>query len=466
MQSDNINNRVYTLSEITESITRMFDKFFEKPYWIKAEISALNLYPVSGHCFPLMVEKSDGKVKAQLKAIIWKDDLFYITRKFEEVTKETLHEGLDIMFLAHVKFSSTYGLSLQIIDIEPLYTLGEMARDKMNTILQLKKEGTFELNRSLPLPILLKRVAIISVASSKGYNDLIVTLENNKAGYKVITRLFPAVLQGKGAVETITTQLNAIRRVANWYDAVLIVRGGGDDVGLSCYDDLALAREVAGFPLPVITGIGHSTNETVVEMVARVNKITPTDVAHFVLSGFFEQDQILRTYSSVLLQSVEYIVEKVHIRQGQFIDRFHNSCADYFKLTKRGLSDLADDFSTLANRLIFNNKIALNKYEMGLSYHPVNIIRDKKTKLGNHVSRLLFNTQHYLTSHEQLLKQKDYRLRLLDPQNILRRGYSILRIDGKAVTSATEIKSGDHMDVESYNFTVAGIVEEIKEKKK
>jgi len=121
----------------------MFEKFYDTPYWIKGEISALNLYPTTGHCFPLIVEKSEGRIKAQLKAIIWKDDLYNISHKFEEVTRETLKEGLNILFLAYVKFSSVYGLTLQIIDIEPLYTLGEMARDKMNTILELKKVRCF-----------------------------------------------------------------------------------------------------------------------------------------------------------------------------------------------------------------------------------------------------------------------------------------------------------------------------------
>jgi exodeoxyribonuclease VII large subunit len=204
----------------------MFEKFYNQPFWIKAEISALNLYPVSGHCFPLMVEKSEGRVKAQLKAIIWKEDLFYITQKFEKVTKEIFREGLNIMFLAYVKFSSSYGLSLQIVDIEPLYTLGEMAQDKINTILQLKKEGIFDKNRLLPLPLLLKNIAVISVETSKGYNDLMVTLKNNPQGYKVLTTLFPAILQGNGAVETMTAQLAAIRQDLTRFDAVVIVRGG------------------------------------------------------------------------------------------------------------------------------------------------------------------------------------------------------------------------------------------------
>lgn len=442
LSSGNHARRVYALSEITESITRMFEKFYDSPYWIKAEISALNLYPVSGHCFPLMVEKSEGKVRAQLKATIWKEDLYNITRKFEEVTKETFREGLNIMFLAYVRFSSTYGLSLQIIDIEPLYTLGEMAREKMNTILELKKEGIFDSNRSIKLPVLLKRLAIISVASSKGYNDLIVTLQNNTRGYKVITRLFPAVLQGKGAVESITGQLKVIKQIAGQFDAVLIVRGGGDDVGLSCYDDIQMAREVAIFPLPVITGIGHSTNETVVEMVACCNKITPTDVAHFILSGFFEQDQVLQELEEEMIKGVNSLIQQ----------------------HRAWLESNADIFSQMAGKLIFNNKIALSKYNMSIGHYPQRILETESRAIENHAKMLLFNTQHYLTSHYQKLEEKGRQLRLLDPQNVLKRGYSVIRVAGKVPEHPGDIKPGDQMEVETFRLSISATVKNVDNK--
>lgn len=440
--NETTNRRVYALSEITGSITRMFEKFYESPYWINAEISALNLYPVSGHCFPLMVEKSDGKVKAQLKATIWRDDLFNITRKFEQVTGETLREGLNIMFLAYVRFSSTYGLSLQIIDIEPLYTLGEMARDKMNTILALKKDGVFDMNRSLPVPLLLKRLAIISVESSKGYNDLMVTLQNNKQGYRVISRLFPAVLQGKGAVETITARLHEIRQAAYLFDAVVIVRGGGDDVGLSCYDQYTLAREVAVFPLPVITGIGHSTNETVTEMVACLNKITPTDVAHYILSGFHEQDHALQVLQEEVVNGINFLIQQ----------------------QREWLENNADTFSQLAGRLIFNNTIALSKYNMNIGHYPQRLLKTESLALVNQAKMLLFNTQHYLTSHQQMLEDKNRRLKLLDPQNVMKRGYSIIRIAGKVPVRIDDVLQGDQMEVETFSLKITGTVGGVESK--
>lgn len=408
---------VYALSELTESITRMFEKYYSSPYWIKAEISALNLYPSSGHCFPLMVEKSDGKVKAQLKATIWKEDLFNITQKFEEVTHEIFREGLNIMFLAYVRFSSNYGLTLQIIDIEPLFTLGQMAQDKMNTINDLKKEGIFNNNRLLQLPVLLKNIAVISVASSKGYNDLMVTLRNNKQGYSIISTLFPAILQGNGAVETITAQLRAIKLLKKNFDAVVIVRGGGDDVGLSCYDQPELARAVATFPLPVITGIGHSTNETVVEMVACVNKITPTDVAHFILAGFSDQDILLASMKQELINAIMQTIER-------------------------------------------ENK-SLTDFQSRISYNPAQLVNRKRVDLENSARMLLFNIQHFLTSQKQYLSEKEHRVRLLDPINVLKRGYAIVRIREHIPVDEKDVNAGDTMDIEMHKLKIKGIVEDI-----
>lgn len=456
--------RVYALSEITESITRMFEKYYDTPYWIKAEISALNLYPVSGHCFPLMVEKSEGRVKAQLKAVIWKDDLFYITEKFQEVTRETFREGLNIMFYAYIKFSSTYGLSLQIIDIEPLYTLGEMARDKMKTISELKTEGVFDKNRQLALPVLLKRLAIISVASSKGYNDLMVTLQNNKQGYRVISNLFPAVLQGKGAVESIIGQLRQIKDLAQSFDAVVIVRGGGDDVGLSCYDNVDLAREVAMFPIPVITGIGHSTNETVVEMVACVNKITPTDVAHYVLAGFFEQDSIQRNLQDSLKRSWMALLDNEKMLLADYSERLTGLSMDYISDQQIVLKTMAEKFTSHARHLVFNYSLVLSKYELSINYNPARIIRRESEVLKNHVRLLLLKAQHLLTSHKLNLSDKENRLNLLNPDNVLKRGFAIVRIAGKLPEKASDVKTGERVEIEMYQMKITGKVDGVNER--
>ncbi|MBL7905722.1 MAG: exodeoxyribonuclease VII large subunit [Bacteroidales bacterium] len=441
--------QVYSLSEITGSIERMFSKYYTAPYWIKAEISKLNFYPSSGHCYPDLVEKSDGKVRSQVRSIIWRDDLYRISRKFEEVTRQPLSEGTAILFQAYVKFTSEYGLSLHITDIEPLYTLGEMARARMATIERLRKEGKFDLNRQLELPLLLKRLAIVSAETSKGYSDLMVSLQNNPYGYHFITRLFTALLQGDAAVESIRKQLQQIAALKHDFDAVLIIRGGGDEVGLACYDHYDLAAEVAGFPLPVITGIGHSTNETVVEMVACINKITPTDVAHFVIAGFRSFDERIEQLTSGLTEGSRQLLEDHHREFSELMSTFRQTATDRILLGKEETSILARGVRDLVNMAVFNHRIAMSRYETALSAFPFRLLEIGSSKLNNSASFLNLHQKHLLKQQADRLGLLGNQVQLLDPENVLRRGFTITRIHGKAIGSDHLPEAGTEIETET-----------------
>jgi len=467
MQTDPSNipqRQVFSLSEITESIARMFGKYYASPYWIRAEISKLNFYPASGHCFPDLVEKQDGRVKAQLRSIIWRDDLFRITQKFEEVTREPLREGIAIMFQAYVKFSSEHGLSLNIIDIEPLYTLGEMARAKLATIEQLKKEGIFQQNKQVPIPLLLKRVAIISAETSKGYNDLLVTLSNNPYGYRFITRLFPALLQGDAAVESIRKQLIQIRQISGQFDAVLIIRGGGDEVGLACYDHYDLAREVAIYPLPVISGIGHSTNETVVEMVACINKITPTDVAHFMIAGFRSFDERIQASAAGMILGAKKMIETETSRFSELTLAFQQTSKSFVKNEHEVLEQMALDIRESVNVAVFNHRIALSRYETALAVHPGQLLAGRQALLKNQVKMLGFHRTHLLKKHSDLLENLGQKVQLLDPVNVLKRGFTITRYKGKSLTFDFAPESGAVIETETFHEKIISVFAEKKPK--
>lgn len=456
--------QVFSLSEITESIARMFGKYYASPYWIRAEISKLNFYPSSGHCFPDLVEKQDGKVKAQLRSIIWRDDLFSISQKFEEVTREPLREGIAIMFQAYVKFTSEHGLSLHIIDIEPLYTLGEMARAKLATIELLKKEGVFQQNKQVPLPLLMKRVAIISAETSKGYSDLLVTLNNNPYGYHFITRLFPALLQGDAAVESIRKQLIQIKQISGQFDAVLIIRGGGDEVGLACYDHFDLAREVAIYPLPVISGIGHSTNETVVEMVACINKITPTDVAHFMIAGFRSFDERIQASVTGLMLGAKEIIETETSRFSELIHAFQQTGRSFVENEHDALSQMALDIRESVNVAVFNHRIALSRYETALAVHPGQLLATRQALLKNQVKMLGFHRIHLLKKHSDKLENLGQKVQLLDPVNVLKRGFTITRYKGKSLTFDFALEPGAIIETETIREKIISVFTEKKTK--
>jgi len=461
---DTPQRQVFSLSEITGSIERMFSKYYASPYWIRAEISKLNHYPASGHCFPDLVEKQDGKVKSQVRSIIWRDDLYRISQKFQEVTNEPLSEGIAIMFQAYVKFTSEYGLSLHIIDIEPLYTLGEMARAKLATIEQLKKEGIFQQNKQVSLPLLLKSVAIISAETSKGYNDLLVTLNNNPYGYRFITRLFPALLQGDGAVESIRKQLIQIRKTINEFDAVLFIRGGGDEVGLACYDHYDLAAEVAQFPLPVITGIGHSTNETVVEMVACINKITPTDVAHFMIAGF-------RSYHERIIRAERTLTESAVQTTGAAIQNFNELTLAFQQAAVTFVNNEEDSIGLMAlgiresvNVAVFNHRIALSRYETSLMVQPSRLLGGSRSLLDDKLKMLAFHYLHLMKDHTGLVENAERSVLLLDPVNVLKRGFTITRYGGKALKPGSSPAPGATVETETLSEIISSTVTETRTK--
>lgn len=276
----------FSLREVALEIQQTIQERHAGWIWVKAEVNKLNLYPHSGHSYPELVEKQDGRVVAQMRANLWKDDFNRINRTFLEVLKEPLKDGISVLIQAKVTFDPVYGLSLRILDIDPSFSLGELEREKQQAIATLKKEGVFEQNKAVFLPLLPQRIAVISVETSKGYADFMKVIGQNPWGYGFFLMLFPALLQGDQAAEQIIAQLRRIRKASSHFDLVAIIRGGGGDVGLSCYNNLELAREVAYFTLPVMTGIGHSTNETVTEMVAYRNAITPTELADLLIQKF------------------------------------------------------------------------------------------------------------------------------------------------------------------------------------
>lgn len=281
-----INEKVFSLKEVASSVKRTLNARYGSSFWVKAEMIKLNHYPYSGHAFPDLIEKKDDVIVAQMRAVIWSADFKRIKDKFRSCGLADLSDGITILFRASILFDEFYGLSLRIIDIDTSFTLGEMEKQRMLCIERLKAEGIYSLNSSLSLPAVPKRFAIVSVGSSKGYNDFMQIVRKHSSRFAIFTHLFPSLLQGDGAINSISEALDRINDVADCFDAVLIIRGGGGDVGLNCYNHYNLCRAVALCKLPVLTGIGHASNQTVAEQIAWRNFITPTDLADFLFSGF------------------------------------------------------------------------------------------------------------------------------------------------------------------------------------
>lgn len=453
---------IFTLYEVNKSIQKTLSERYTSSFWVKAEMNKLNHYIHSGHCYPELVEKHNGKVTAQTKAILWGDDYQKINRRFLEMLGEPLKDGVKILFLARITFDPAHGLALRILDIDVSFTLGDLQKEKQESIERLKREGLFHKNKLLKVPLLPQRIALISVESSKGYADFIKVIGTNGWNYKFFHFLFPSVLQGEKAVEGIILQLQRIKKVLHHFDIVAIIRGGGGDVGLSCFNNYDLAKEIAVFPIPVFTGIGHATNETVVEMVAHSNGITPTKVAELLIQQF-------HNFSIPLQRAREKIVT--------LVDR---ALSEH----RTGISSFGRYFKSVSQNLLATNKNNLlsyeNRVEQGVSSNlkrnaeRLSIISRSLSKdvdfycfqAKSEISRQEFTLKNSSTA--LILKQQnrlmicDNSIKLLHPQNVLKRGYSITYKNGKALKSGEGLQPGDSIHTQLYSGKIISTIEEIK----
>ncbi len=439
--------RVFSLLEVTKSIQKVLAERYSSSFWVKAELNKLNHYQHSGHCYPDLVEKKNGRTTAQMRATLWKGDYESINRRFLEILKEPLKDGIKILMMARISFDPVYGLSLRILDIDPAFTLGDLEKEKQESINRLKQEHLFNRNKTLVLPVLPKRIAVISVESSKGYADFLRVMDDNPWGYRFFHHLFPSLLQGDKAAAAIIQQMERIRRVRHHFDAVAIIRGGGGDIGLTCYNSYELARTVALFPLPVLTGIGHATNETVTEMVAHANTITPTKLAELLIQHFHN-----------FAYTVEESQKKIVTLSGHTLTHARQEFKSQAKLYRSHAKGMITAHRNLTKETT-RNLIRQTQY---MTSHIKNyVLRD----IGNTIERTgrqkLQNNKEWLVSAGQIL-EKGSKLNLqnentsletlknsvnhLHPDNVLKRGYSITRINGVAIKSKQDVRAGDVLE--------------------
>lgn len=390
---------IFSLLEVSRSIQKTLAERYKSLYWIKAEMNKLNHYTHSGHCYPELVEKQDGKIVAEIRSILWKADYNRINNNFLKVAQEPLREGITMLFQASISYDPMYGLSLRIVDIDPTFTLGELEKEKLDSIRKLKTEGIYESNKLLGFPVVPKRLAIISVETSKGLSDFYKIINQNPWGYRIECTLFPALLQGDKSVPSIINQLAVIAEKIDTYDVVAIIRGGGGEVGLSSYNNYLLARAIAIFPIPVLTGIGHSTNYTVSEMVAYKNAITPSELADFLIQKF-------HNFAIPVDKAAESIQQLILTR---------------FKEERNVLSQLATHIQWIGKREIQTSRTAVQQFQREL----------------NSLIKLRFY------EHKTALAHTERIIQLSDPIRLLKQGFSITKVNGKLLQSVTQVSPGD-----------------------
>lgn len=378
---------------------------FPRSYWVIAEINELKTNS-SGHCYLELIQQDETSsfIQAKMAATIWSYSFRMIQPFFETTTGQQLGAGLKVLVKVAVQYHEIYGISLNITDIEPSYTVGELALQRRKTIQQLKDEGIFDMNRELELPVLPQRVAIISSQTAAGYQDFMEHLYNNAYGYAFSTTLFAAQVQGRGAEESMLDALSILFDQIDSFDVLVLIRGGGSQTDLLCFDSYRLASHLAQLPIPVLTGIGHDKDESVADLVAHTSLKTPTAVADFLVDRMVEQEQQLNDYSAQIADIAYDLVNE----QYEYID------------------DLTSSISSCVVAL-FNREL------QNVEYVLVN-------KLRNTVSAKL--------------KAEEYRLGLLEktleannPQRILSQGYAIVQHKGKRLTNPTLVGENDELKI-------------------
>ena len=414
--------RHLSLYELNSLVRDVLAVSLPESYWVEAELSeAREAY--GGHCYLELIQK-DGLSNtpvAKAHAVCWRTRWMTVKPKFERVTGQRIHAGMKVLLRVHAQFHENYGFTWIVDDIDPNYTMGDMARKRMEIVNTLKAEGVFDLQKELSLPMFCQRIAVISSATAAGYGDFCNQLEDNPYCLRFHTRLFPAVMQGEGVEQSVIAALNAINGEWEQWDCVAIIRGGGATSDMSGFDTLALAENVANFPLPIITGIGHDRDESVLDMISFRRVKTPTAAAAFLV------DYLSETYARVV-NAQETVVNCVKRRlqvERMRLDKLSANIPTLFSLVKTRQGAYLD---RLMNRLVSGMQWRVQQADRRLDSLSRNIPSAMERRMTKESHRL------------QLLSQ---RIKAQDPELLLKRGYSITLKDGKSVRSAEQLKPGD-----------------------
>jgi exodeoxyribonuclease VII large subunit len=423
-----VSKKTFTLLQLTQSIQKAIEVSFDGRYWIVAEMNKLNLYPKSGHAYPELVEKQDGAIVAEMRANLWKNDYERINQNFLHVLQEPLKDGIKVLMNVSVGFDPKYGISLTIHEIDANYTLGDLEQEKQNSIQALKKQGVFDLNTHV--------------------------LEQNAWNYKFFHMLFPSLLQGDKAVADLTLQLNRIRKVVQHFDAVVIVRGGGGDIGLACYNNLNLCKVIAEFPIPVLTGIGHRINESVADMVAFKNLITPTDLGNFFIQQFHNFSLPVQRAEEALADKSLRLLSETKSKLHAFVLLFRSVVETTLVKNTSKIETLRVGLRSKTIQLVANEKGSIQKLSKALANDARTLLTAERVSVSRLQEGMKNRINVRLSKEEMKVNGLENSVRLLDPRNVLKRGFSITLVNGKAVTEENEVQSGEEITTLLYNGTL------------
>ena len=404
--------KFHTLFELNRLVRETIECEMPNEYWVEAELSECR--ELRGHCYMELIEKDKQTATpiAKASAKCWASKWILVRPYFERTTGQRLVAGMKVLLKVYPQFHEAFGFSWIVTDIDPTYTLGDMARKCQEIIRQLKEEGVFDLQKELTLPLFCQRIAVISSETAAGYGDFCNQLADNPYGFQFQTQLFPAIMQGEGVEQSI---INALERIYDQpFDCVVIIRGGGATSDMSGFDTLALAEHVANFPLPIITGIGHDRDESILDMVSHTRVKTPTAAAALLID---------------------------HLKE--VLDTVNNAQNSITRLVQQKLSTLSTQLSSVSEAIPRLFSIVKTRQEA-----KIDALQQRLPML---IERRFLAENHRLQLMEEKLKARD-------PQLLLKRGYSITLHNGRAVKDATTLKAGDEIETHLAQGLIHSIV--------
>lgn len=390
-----------SLFELNSLVKNVIESNMSDAYWVEAELSDMS--ENNGHCYMELIQKEEGNNTpiAKARAMIWRNTWSLIYPYFKRITGECLHKGMKVLLQVSPNFHAAYGFSWIVSDIDPTYTLGDMAKRRLDIINKLKDNGIYDLNKQLSLPMFTQRIAVISSATAAGYGDFCNQLDSNQHHLYFSTKLFPAIMQGEQVEVSIINALNEINKDIDNFDAVVIIRGGGATSDLSGFDTYPLAENVAQFPLPIITGIGHERDDTILDLVSNTRVKTPTAAAEFFICNLENVYNLIEDAKERIIYRIE---QRMNIERMR-IDKIGSSIPTLFKL----------------------------------------VHTRQDNRLNNLMNKLTTNIIHKIESNNYHLNMLDQKIKTLDPMLMLKRGYSITLFNGKSVHDPKQLQQGDEI---------------------
>lgn len=429
------------LSQLLEQVETTLKKEFSSSTWIRAEILELQVNR-RGHCYIELIEKGqdDDAIVARARATIWASKFNMLKAYFETTTGMPLKNGIKILCKVNIGFHKVYGFSINITDIDPAYTLGDLARKKQEVIRQLREEGVMDMNRELPFPTVPQNIAVISSETAAGYGDFMDSISAESQQYRIHTRLFQASMQGDDAPASIIRALDEIHESKIPFDCVVLIRGGGSRADLECFNSYDLAYYITQFPIPVVTGIGHERDESVADLVAAYGLKTPTAVAEFLLEKFLAFDFRLSSYRDRLSHLVSSSVKKQEMR----------------------LERLAADLSHLTGGYLYRERERCERLGKNLTQLSRIFVQRHRERLDHSAQRIRQGSGFRLSREKERLRHMESKTELVDPVRVLKRGYSITMHKGKVLKDTGAVKAGEHLETRLQDGSVYSTVEKIK----